>query len=113
MDDVEVRHDRAVYIGQSQVLRCCPPLLLRTALLPLLVGAPYAALALAAPALVARLMLPWRFAVTNSGIGLWFGFGKYRFLGRDGVTVRFRNGSPVLLHRSRAPIGYTLPDPRP
>jgi hypothetical protein len=107
----EVHHDRAVYVGQSQILRYLPTVLLATALLPLLLGAPYAALALAAPGVAAGLIFPWRFAVADSGIGLWFGLGKYRFLDKASVTIRFRYGSPVLSHRSRQRLGYPLTDP--
>ena len=102
--------ERAVYVGQSALLHYCPLLLLATAVLPLLAGAPYAALVLATPAVVAHVLLPWRFAVTDSGIGLWFGFGKYRFLDKGGVTVRFRNRAPVVFHHSRARFGYGLTD---
>jgi hypothetical protein len=104
----EVHHDTAVYVGRSPVLRYCPTLMLAAALLALVNGSPYAALVLAVPALIARLILPWRFAVTDSGIGLWCGFGKYRFFEKDSVTVRYRNGHPIVFHRTLAPLGYAL-----
>jgi hypothetical protein len=86
--DNETHHHTALYVGQSPILRYCPWLALAAALFALADGSPYAALILALPAVVVPLILPWRFAVTDSGIGLWFGFGKYRFFEKDSVTVR-------------------------
>jgi hypothetical protein len=110
--DNETQHHTALYVGQSPTLRYCPWLVLGAALVALVDGSPCAALILALPAVVVPLMLPWRFAVTDSGIGLWFGFGKYRFFEKDSVTVRYRNGHTMVSHHTRAPSGYMLTDRR-
>ncbi len=33
-------------------------------------------------------LLPWRFVVVEDGIGLWFTFGRRRFLPKSEVVVR-------------------------
>ena len=68
------------------------------------------ALVLLVPGLVAALAMPWRFAVLDRGIALWFPFGKYRYLAKEQVTVRVGHGSTVLLPRRADRFGYPLTD---
>jgi hypothetical protein len=54
--------------------------------------------------------LPWRFAVLDEGIALWFPFGRRMFLPRDAVTVRVGSGSPVAYPKAYRRFGYPLTD---
>ena len=62
------------------------------------------------PAVIVAVVLPWRFAVLDRGIALWFPFGKYRYLAKETVTVRVGHGSTVLLPRRAERFGYPLTD---
>ncbi len=62
------------------------------------------------PAGIFALVLPWRFAVTNRGIALWFGFGKRRFLAREDVTVRVDLSGTIVMRRGASRVGYPLTD---
>jgi hypothetical protein len=53
--------------------------------------------------------LPWRFAVLDDGIALWFPFGRRLFLPRDAVVVRV-SGSPVAYPAAFRRFGYPLTD---
>jgi hypothetical protein len=64
----------------------------------------------AACGLVSARYLPWRFAVLDDGIALWFAFGRRLFLPRDTVTVRVRSGSPVAYPAAFRRFGYPLTD---
>ena len=64
----------------------------------------------AAPALLVAFLLPWRFAVLDRGIALWFGFGKFRYVAKENVKVRVGQGSAVLLPRYSDRFGYALTD---
>jgi hypothetical protein len=102
--------DDAVYVGQSQALHWWPVGMVAFALLASVGGDLGAALVLLVPALVVALVLPWRFAVLDAGIALWFPFGKYRYLAKDQVKVRVGHGSPVLIPRPANRLGYPLTD---
>ena len=55
-------------------------------------------------------LLPWRFVVVEDGIGLWFTFGRRRFLPKDDVVVRAGLGSPVAYRGENRRFGYPLSD---
>ncbi len=102
--------EQPIYVGQSQLLHYWPSLMVTGALVGSLSGGPIAALVLLVPGLTAALLLPWRFAVLDRGIALWFPFGKYRYLAKEQVTVRVGHGSTVLLPRRTGRFGYPLTD---
>jgi len=54
--------------------------------------------------------LPWRFAVLDDGIALWFPFGRRLFLPKDAVTVRVNTGSSVAYPEVFRRYGYPLTD---
>src|SRR5947207_8888202 len=54
--------------------------------------------------------LPWRFAVLDEGIALWFAFGRRLFLPKDAVTVRVGSGSTVAYPQAFRRLGYPLTD---
>jgi hypothetical protein len=54
--------------------------------------------------------LPWRFAVLDEGIALWFPFGRRMFLPKDEVTVRVNFGSSVAYPNPFRRFGYPLTD---
>ena len=60
--------------------------------------------------LVSARYLPWRFAVLDDGIALWFAFGRRLFLPKDAVTVRVGAGSPVAYPEVFRRVGYPLTD---
>jgi len=60
--------------------------------------------------LVFAWVLPWRFVVVEEGIGLWFAFGKRRFLPKSEVVVRAGLGSPVAYRGENRRFGYPLTD---
>jgi hypothetical protein len=64
----------------------------------------------AALGLVAARYLPWRFAVLDDGIALWFPFGRRLFLPKAAVTVRVDIGSPVAYPEAYRRFGYPLTD---
>lgn len=55
-------------------------------------------------------VLPWRFVVVDQGIGLWFGFGRRRFLRRDDIVVRVGLGPTVVFRNGAERFGYPLSD---
>jgi hypothetical protein len=73
-------------------------------------GALLYCVAFAACGLVAARYLPWRFAVLDDGIALWFPFGRRLFLPKDAVTIRVRSGSPVAYPEVFRRFGYPLTD---
>jgi len=107
MEDVM---DEPVSVGQSRVLHYWPSAMLAVAVVPILLGQLLGALLFLIPALLVALVLPWRFAVLDRGIALWFGFGKFRYLAKENVTVRVGHGSTVLLPRAADRFGYPLTD---
>ena len=102
--------EEPVYIGQSQLLHYLPSMMVMPALVGLLFGGPVTSMLLFVPGVVVALLLPWRFAVLERGIALWFPFGKYRFLAKERITVRVGHGSTVLLPRRADRFGYPLTD---
>ena len=57
--------------------------------------------------------LPWRFAVVDEGIALWFAFERRLFLPKDAVTVRANLSSSVAYPRSSGASATRSPtDPR-
>ena len=73
-------------------------------------GAGFYAVLFAVCGLVSARYLPWRFAVLDEGIALWFPFGRRLFLPRDAVTVRVGLGSPVAYPDAYRRFGYPLTD---
>jgi hypothetical protein len=101
------------YVGQSVFLRCWPPgMVVLGAVVLTIAGAGallYCALFVIFGLVVAR-SLPWRFAVLDEGIALWFPFGRRLFLPKDTVTVRVSGGSPVAYPEMFRWFGYPLTD---
>jgi hypothetical protein len=100
-------------MGQSVFLRCWPPGMVvfgAVVLAGVGVGALLYFVVFAACGLVAARYLPWRFAVLDDGIALWFPFGRRLFLPRDAVTVRVMSGSPVAYPAAYRRFGYPLTD---
>lgn len=101
------------YEGQSVFLRCWPPGMVVFAAI-VLTGtgraAAFYAIVFAICGLVAARYLPWRFAVLDEGIILWFPFGRRMFLPKDAVTVRVSVGSPVAYPEAYRRFGYPLTD---
>jgi hypothetical protein len=60
--------------------------------------------------LVVARYLPWRFAVLDEGIALWFAFGRRLFLPKEAVTVRINTGSSVAYPEVFRRFGYPLTD---
>src|SRR2546430_4688250 len=60
--------------------------------------------------LVSARYLPWRFAVLDEGIALWFPFGRRLFLPKEEVTVRVNTGSSVAYPGVFRRFGYPLTD---
>ena len=73
-------------------------------------GALLYAIAFATCGFVAARYLPWRFAVLDEGIALWFPFGRRLFLPREAVTVRVGTGSAVAYPEAYRRFGYPLTD---
>jgi hypothetical protein len=102
--------EEPVYIGQSTLLHCWPWITAIAAVIGFLFGGPVTSALLFVPGVVVALLLPWRFAVLERGIALWFPFGKYRYLAKEQITVRVGHGSTVLLPRRADRFGYPLTD---
>ena len=73
-------------------------------------GAAFYAVLFAVCGLVSARCLPWRFAVLDEGIALWFAFGRRLFLPKDAVTVRVGSGSTVAYPEVFRRFGYPLTD---
>jgi hypothetical protein len=73
-------------------------------------GAAFYAVLFAVCGLVSARYLPWRFAVLDEGIALWFAFGRRLFLPKDAVTVRVGSGSTVAYPEVFRRFGYPLTD---
>lgn len=74
------------------------------------VGALAYCLLFAVLGLITARCLPWRFAVLDDGIALWFPFGRRLFLPKAAVTVRVNVGSPVAYPEAYRRFGYPLTD---
>ena len=99
------------YVGACALLRAMPPAFLLLAFVTLASSPVYAAapaLMLTGCAICACQLLPWRFAVVDEGLALWFPLGRRRFLPRDAVTVRITLASavahPLTYRRARYPL---------
>ena|SRR6476660_558677 len=99
---------RPMYVGQSALLHRWPQALLFLAAVSVALGSVSPAIVFGVPALVAGVVMPWRFAVYHDGIDLWFCFGKRRALARERVTVRADHGGVVVLPRGAQRLGYPL-----
>ena len=100
-------------MGESVFLRCWPPgMVVFAAIVAATAGAAALlyCLAFAACGLVSARYLPWRFAVLDEGIALWFPFGRRLFLPKEAVTVRVGVGSPVAYPTVFRRFGYPLTD---
>jgi len=106
----EVTVDEPIYVGQSQLLHYWPSMMVTGAVAGYLFGGPIASLVFLVPGVLVAITLPWRFAVLDRGIALWFPFGKYRYLAKEQITVRVGHGSTVLLPRRAERFGYPLTD---
>jgi hypothetical protein len=73
-------------------------------------GAVFYAIVFALCGLVVARYLPWRFAVVDEGIALWFAFGRRLFLPKDAVTVRVNLSSSVVYPEVYRRFGYPLTD---
>jgi len=100
-------------VGTSVFLRCWPPGMVVFALLVLIGpgrGAFVYAVVFAVVGLVVARSLPWRFAVLDEGIALWFPFGRRMFLPKDAVTVRVGLSGSVAYPEVYRRFGYPLTD---
>lgn len=100
------------YVGECRFLRAWPWLLVGTPLVIGWVGGPgplALALVLGVIGATAGALLPWRFAVCDRGLALWFAFGRPRFLSKADVVVRVDHGGAVAFAPSRR-LGYPLTD---
>ena len=57
----------------------------------------------------AALSVPWRFVIVDQGIGLWFGFGKRRFVDRDALVIYADHNGIAARPRAQR-FGYPLVD---
>ena len=97
-----------MYVGQSRLLHHWPQVLLLLAAVWFALGNVAAAIVFGVPALIAGVALPWRFAVYDHRIDLWFCFGKFRALARERVTVRANRGGVIVGARGAQRLGYPL-----
>jgi hypothetical protein len=73
-------------------------------------GALVYAVVFAVCGLVVARYLPWRFAVLDDGIALWFPFGRRLFLPKEAVTVRVGLSGSVAYPEVYRRFGYPLTD---
>ena len=100
-------------MGTSVFLRCWSPgMVVFAGLVVIGTGsdAAFFAVVFAICGLVTARYLPWRFAVLDEGIALWFPFGRRLFLPREAVTVRVNTGSAVAYPETYRRFGYPLTD---
>jgi hypothetical protein len=102
--------DDVVYVGQSQALHWWPGAMVAAAVVGWFLGGAATTIVLLVPGLVVGVVLPWRFAVLDAGIALWFPLGKYRYLAKELVTVRVGQGATVVFPRRADRFGYPLTD---
>jgi hypothetical protein len=102
--------DDVVYVGQSQAVHWWPTTMIGFAIAGWFLGGTGLTIGLLVPAVAVGMLFPWRFEVLHGGIGLWFPFGKYRFLAKERVTVRVGESSTVVLPRHADRFGYPLTD---
>jgi hypothetical protein len=102
----------ATYVGQSRFAQWWPWCMVLFGVVQLLTDVHhlgYAVLFVGCGVLSAWI-LPWRFVVVEEGIGLWFAFGRRRFLPKSEVVVRAGLGSPVAYRGENRRFGYPLTD---
>jgi hypothetical protein len=102
--------DDVVYVGQSEALHWWPVAMALFAVVGWFIGGAGMTVVLLVPAVVVGMVLPWRFAVLDGGIALWFPFGKYRYLAKELVTVHVGQGATVVYPRRADRFGYPLTD---
>ena len=73
-------------------------------------GALFYAIAFSLCGLVVARYLPWRFAVLDEGIALWFAFGRRMFLPKAAVTVRVGLSGSVAYPEVYRRFGFPLTD---
>jgi hypothetical protein len=100
------------YVGQSRAVRWWPPVVLVSAIAMYFLGGGYLVLpgALVVCGIVTALIMPWRFAVVDDGIALWFPFGRRRFFRRERLTVRVDEGGAIAYPGAKRRFGYPLFD---
>ena len=99
------------FVGQSLSLRVLPGVVIAVGVSTAVSNASRLPLGvfLMAFGVFTSLAIPWRFAVVDEGIAMWFGFGKRRFLAKDDLTVRVEFGDvQVVPHMEH--FGYLLTD---
>ena len=84
------------YVGQSWFVHWWPWFMVVFGLVQYLTDERFAGYAIlfALCGIVFAWLLPWRFVVVDDGIGLWFTFGRRRFLPKSEVVVRGRSRVP-------------------
>ncbi len=95
----------ALYSRENLLLRWWPPAVIGTALVQASIGLFGAAALCAALALKFAALIPGRFAVTPTGIALWLGLGKRKFLPRDEVFVECDRGGAKVRRRDSRHMG--------
>lgn len=102
----------ARYVGQSRFVHWWPWFMVSFGIVQFLTDSRYLGYALLFifGGVMFAWLLPWRFVVVEDGIGLWFTFGKRRFLPKSEVIVRAGLGSPVAYRGSNRRFGYPLTD---
>jgi hypothetical protein len=100
------------YVGQSWFVHWWPWFMVLFALVQYLVDARFAGYAILFALCGAAFawFLPWRFVVVDDGIGLWFTFGRRRFLPKSEIVVRAGLGSAVAYRGENRRFGYPLSD---
>jgi hypothetical protein len=100
------------YTGKSQFVHWWPWFMVVFAVVQYATDQRYLGYAIlfASGGLLFAWVLPWRFVVVEDGIGLWFTFGKRRFLPKSEVVVRAGLGSPVAYRGENRRFGYPLTD---
>jgi hypothetical protein len=103
----------ARYVGESLLLRVWPPAMVAIGVLFLLLGglgALLLALVFFGIGVLAARLLPWRFAVFDQGLLLWFPFARRAFLRKDEVVVRVGDASAVAVLPAPRRVSYPLTD---
>ena len=100
------------YVGQSWFVHWWPWFMVLFGLVQVLTDARFAGYAIlfAVCGVAFAWLLPWRFVVVDDGIGLWFTFGRRRFLPKSEIIVRAGLGSPVAFRGENRRFGYPLSD---
>jgi hypothetical protein len=102
----------ARYVGTSQFVRWWPWAMTGLGVALALLDPSYAGYAVfcIGGGVLFAFWLPWRFVVVEDGIGLWFTFGRRRFLPKSEIVVRAGRGSPVAYRGQHRRFGYPLTD---